>query len=137
MNTPPGPNLTDLETIHSRDGSRLRLLWRSGGHGPQPCGVATRYTPRVDAGKGTAYAVERPEWRSLHPHRNKHWNRAPQRLGSTKTVRLDGRDTQCYKLRIETVRSAYKTLRMLRLRGSLQFPILRSKPSVLLRNSRR
>jgi hypothetical protein len=63
MNTPLGPNLTDLETIHfaCAAGSRLRLLWRSGGHGPQPCGVATRYTPRVDAGKGTAYAVERPE----------------------------------------------------------------------------
>ena len=54
-----------------------------------------------------------------------------------KTVQLDGGDARCYKLRIETVRSACKTLRVLRLRGSLQFPILRGKPSVLLRNSRR
>jgi hypothetical protein len=57
MNTPLGPNLTNLETIHA-------LAWRvtatasvvfGRARSLQPCGVArTRYTPRVDAGKGTA-----------------------------------------------------------------------------------
>jgi len=42
-----------VRTVHSRVASR---------HGTPP---------RVDAGKGTAYAVERPEWRSLQPRRNK------------------------------------------------------------------
>ena len=70
MNTSLGPKLTNLETIHA-------FAWRvtataSVAFGrarcPQPCGVArTRYTPRVGAGKGTAYAVKRPEWRSLQP----------------------------------------------------------------------
>ena len=73
MNTSLGPNLTDLETIHS-------LAWRVTATASVAFGRArstavwrreTRYTPRVDAGKGTAYAVERPEWRSLQPRRNK------------------------------------------------------------------
>ena len=72
MNTPLGPNLTDLETIHS-------LAWRVTATASVAFGWARSTAvwrrdtvhPPCRRWEGHGYAVERPEWRSLQPHRNK------------------------------------------------------------------
>ena len=80
MNTPLGPNLPAWKrSIRLRGGYGYGFCGVREGTVCKPCGVArTRYTPRVDAGKGTAYAVERREWRSLRPGGNKAPEPAPQ-----------------------------------------------------------
>ena len=79
MNTPLGPNLTDLETIHS-------LAWRVTATASVAFGWARSTAvwrrdtvhPRVDAGKGTAMPWNAPNGVASSRIETKHGNRGPQ-----------------------------------------------------------